>query len=373
MATVPSSILKRRSGPPAPPAPQATPAGAVPDPAGVSGRVIDAGASAPSLPTKDQVTAEQQEVSTILNAYVAVLPSQELLGVIAQTLAIASVNLSPRALAVLSPVIVDFTVHAQNILVNGNPSNPVPLSFTQSYVKNFVDFLKTQGAKDIQHLVTGLQDSLLRQEATHSAKEAQSDRVNKDVSRGYPHLIQQLSAVSERIATLGPIRWGQLAETAKTQGMDEISALLADSSRKTYQGQQQLEVEAKAAHVAGYHGLDSRKRSLHNLQMTSALLAGAKAALSQGTDGSGLSYDSIQTAMTQGVKSAFTKELKRLAQQLLSRKQSAKKTPSKSTLGSLLSLPSSPSLAPSASTPPLPFQFSSPLLEDNPDSQTFTS
>lgn len=324
MATVPSSLLQRRSGPPAPPSLQGASAPQA-DPAGATGKVIDAGATAFVLPHKDEVTAEQQEVVSILNAYAAVLPPDEPFGVMAQTLAIVSETMTPRGLAVFSPVIVDFTVYAQNLLVNGSPFIPAPVSLTQSYVNEFMNFLKTQGTTDLQHLATGLHDSLSRQQASHVAKQVQTDRTEKDVAKGYPHLIQQLSAVSEKIATLGPLNWGLIAETARTRGMDEISTLLSDSSRKMYQGQQQLEVETKAAHTTSYHTLDVQKRNVQKMQLTSALLAGTQAALSQGS-GDGLSYDSLQEAMKRGATQTLTKEIQRLAKKALAHKKSSKPT-----------------------------------------------
>ena len=336
MANVPSSLLKRRSGPPSPPPKQGASDTNYPDVAGAVGAVVDAGASVPASPSVSDVAVEQAEVQTILAGYAQALPSGSVLSDMASTLSQASQSLSARALAVMAPTIVDLTTYAGNAIVNGDVNNPSPIPIQNSYVTQFVSFLKTQALQDLQHLVTGLQDSLTRKTLEHQTLNTHAARTGKDISAGYPYLINQLSAISEHLATLGPVNWQQLAESAGQSGMTDIQSLLAESSARAYQRQQQLEAEAKASHATSFYELDAARRRSQQIQLTSALVAGAQVALSHGSGYQDLTTDQFLAAMKSAAEKSLTDQLKKEAAALLKHKKSAKTPTAVSSVSSTL-------------------------------------
>ena len=326
MASVPSSLLKRKSGPPSPPPKQGASDTNYPDAAGVVEAVVNAAASVPASSSVSDAAAEQAEVQTILTGYAQALPPGSVLSGMASTLSQASQSLSARALAVLAPTIIDLTHYAENAIVNGDVSNPSPITIQNSYVSQFTRFLKSQALQDLQHLVTGLQDSFNRKALEHQTLNAHAARTGKDISAGYPHLIDQLSAISEHLATLGPVNWQQIAESAEQFGMTDVQSLLAESSARAYQRQQQLEAEAKASHATSFYELDAARKRSQQIQLTSALLAGAQFALSQGASYQDLTTDQFMAAMKSAAEKALTDQLKKESAAFLKRKKKSAKT-----------------------------------------------
>jgi hypothetical protein len=339
MATVPASLLGRRSGPPAPPPQEGASVAALPAPDPVVvpqvTPVVSVTASTPG------VVAEQQEVAQILQGYVAALPAGEAITAMAQTLADVVPTLSARALSVMSPVIIDFTTQAADALVSGDPTVPTPITLPTSYVNQYKSFLETQALTELQHLVTGLQTSLQRQTLSRDSQRAASDRTERDLSLGYPYLISQLASVSERIATLGPVNWGLVAESAGSSGMADVQDMLNHAASQTYQQQQDLEVQAKSSHIVARHALDVQKRHAQQVQLAAALLAGAQAAVSHNTGSTTPSVDTLIRAMRQGALTALKNEVLSLAK----RKSSRTATPAAPVLMSGSNLPGDSALA----------------------------
>lgn len=346
MASVPSSLLKRRSGPPAPPLKQGASDTNYPDLAGAIGLVINAGVEKPTHPAAEIILQERAEVQEILRGYAKALPIDSVLASMVSTLADATENLSPRALAVMSPVLVDLTVHAENAIVNGDVGNPKPISIQESYVKKFLDFVKTQSLANLKHIVTGLQDSLTHRTLENQTRDDQSERTGRDISQGYPHLIGQLSSVSETLATLGPVNWKSISEDAGQAGIDDIQVLLSNASERAYQRQQQLEVEAKAAHAVSFHALDSARKRTQQIELVSALLSASQVAISHPDNYQDLSTDDFLSAMKSAAEKSLTDMLKEQASKLLKRKKKAPaNSPSKPVLMSGDTKPLDPNVA----------------------------